>query len=99
MPFTGSEVDLKARLMAELEPLLPNDETKEVALERLEKIADALSKAIVSWLLANGSQSIQGTVIGQGTGQGVGANAGGPVTTVVSTTVQGTVDPTSVKLV
>lgn len=100
MPFTGSEKDLKARILTELESLLPDDETKELALKRMDKIAEALANAVVGWILANGSQSIQATVIGSGTGTATGVgNMGAPVISTVNTSTQGQVDTTTAKLV
>ena len=106
--FTGSEKDLSKRLVDELSKLLPNDETKKVVLPRLKEDSDAIAKAFVEWVLANGKQGIKGKIIGNGSHQvptgsfGIDMPAGIPhpqAPYTVSTQVQGDIDTATVEFV
>ena len=100
MPFTGSESDLKQRLIDELEGLLTDDESKDAALEHLETVAEAIANAVVGWVLANGKKSLVAATVGQGQGMGAGAgNLGSPIVTKVTTSTTGIVDLNTVELV
>lgn len=68
MPFTNSETDLSDRLFnaraSQLNSL--DEDTRNVAEERLREICDADAEAIVGWLLANSSNSVVAKVTTKG---------------------------------
>ena len=64
--FTGSEKDLANRIFKELEKLLPDDSTKEIALPRVRERSNAVAKALFNWWIANGKNAIRFQVVGQG---------------------------------
>lgn len=79
MALTGSEQMLKGFLMAEFEKSLPNDASKPQTLKNMEKTAEAISNAVVKWILQAGKNAIQAQIQGNGSGTGAGQTAPGQV--------------------
>jgi hypothetical protein len=103
MPLTtpDAQQSLASILLANRQVMLPNDESKPIALARLKEECDILAASIVQWIAVNGSGAVVANTVGTGTGTGamppgipvVGAGGGvpGPMSGVTTAPVATTV--------
>jgi hypothetical protein len=80
LPLTtpDAQQSLANILLANRQSMLPDDESKVIALPRLKEECDLLAASIVQWIAANGQGSVVANTVGTGVGTGTGTGAAPP---------------------